>query len=200
MSFGFDFLHGTIPMMFAICVGTTGLRAFAERKRLTLFDLVRIGSAFVLGLAGAVAAKLLGIFIMLGWAELLGFFHQLSYRISGDEFTFLNAARSLKQSAYVIGFGSETVAIVAVIVGVLAAAGAMLIVLLGRMASYRRMALLTALMSIASIFAWYALFRNHTTIHAIFMVRMLTWPIGMGFACLLLAIVALREHRTGKGC
>ena len=29
---------------------------------------------------------------------------------------------------------------------------------------------------------WYLIFRNHTAIHAWFMVRMLAWPMALGFA------------------
>ena len=44
-----------------------------------------------------------------------------------------------------------------------------------------------AVLSVAAILAWYALFRNHTTIHGGFMVRLLAWVIGLGPACVLLA-------------
>ena len=49
-----------------------------------------------------------------------------------------------------------------------------------------------ALASIAVIFVWYAVFRNHTAIHAKWMVRLLAWPIGMGCACLVLALASGR--------
>ena len=79
------------------------------------------------------------------------------------------------------------------IVAILAAAGAAFTALFGRIPAWRKMAVLTVLLSIATIFAWYALFRNHTTIHGGLMVRLLAWVIGAGPACLLLA--ALPDSR-----
>ncbi|WP_338502970.1 hypothetical protein V6R86_06395 [Sphingomonas kaistensis] len=44
------------------------------------------------------------------------------------------------------------------------------------------------------IFLWFALFRQHTALHASFMVRILVWPIAAGFA--LVALAALRANRV----
>ncbi|WP_426266748.1 hypothetical protein [Sphingomonas sp. LHG3443-2] len=48
--------------------------------------------------------------------------------------------------------------------------------------------------SVALIFLWFALFRQHTALHASFMVRILVWPIAAGLA--LIALTALGANRV----
>src|SRR5262249_15613969 len=67
LAFGFDFMHGTVPMMLAIVLGSTALQAFAAREQILLLGLVRLIGAFILGATGAVAAKLLAVLALIGW-------------------------------------------------------------------------------------------------------------------------------------
>jgi hypothetical protein len=196
LAFGFDFMHGTVPMMLAIILGSMALQAFAAREQILPIDLVRSCGAFFLGVSGAVAAKLLAVLAVVGWEGVASFFGQLSYRLGGDNYALADVVGALRASTVMIGWGMSFFPKAAVILGLAAAAGAALLVLFGRMAAWRRMAVLTALLSIATILAWYALFRNHTAIHAGFMVRLLAWPIGAGPACLLLAMWPLCERRA----
>ena len=62
------------------------------------------------------------------------------------------------------------------------------------LARHRDPQCLLLLASAALIFLWFALFRQHTALHASFMVRILVWPIAAGFA--LVALAALRANRV----
>jgi hypothetical protein len=196
LAFGFDFLHGTVPMMLAIVIGSTSFQAFAAQAHIRGVELVRLVGAFVLGLGGAVAAKLLAVMILIGWDGIVLFFEQLVYRVGGVDFPLADVARKLLSSSPLLGWGFVRLPYVALLLSSFAATGAALLLLFKRMAAWRKMAVLTALLSIGVILAWYALFRNHTVLHAGFMVRLLAWPIGMGLACLLLAAFPLRDHRA----
>ncbi len=194
LAFGFDFLHGTVPMMLAIIIGSTALQAFAAQAQIRPMVLARLLGAFVLGAGGAVAAKLLAVLVLIGWDGVFLFFSQLAYRVGGEGFSLIDVVRALAANAVLLGWGIEPAPYLALLLAVLGAAGAIFLLLFDRrMPPWRKMAVLTGLLSIAAILAWYAIFRNHTVIHAGFMVRMLAWPIGMGPACLLLAAFALRE-------
>ncbi len=61
-------------------------------------------------------------------------------------------------------------------------------------ARHRSPEFLLLLASVAIIFLWFALFRQHTVLHASFMVRILVWPIAAGFA--VVALTALRANRV----
>jgi hypothetical protein len=200
LAFGFDFLHGTVPMMLAIIVGCAGLRAFGNELPVPLRSTVRLVIAFVVGIAGAVAIKLAATMSVAGLAAVPTFFRPLIYRMTGhrisspndDVFTMLDVARSLAASAGNIGWGEKWVPIVALMAALTFALFAFKRVVSGAVRPRQRLAIFTALASIAVIFVWYAVFLNHTAVHAMWMVRLLAWPIGMGCACLVLGIVSSR--------
>jgi len=127
LAFGFDFLHGTVPMMLAMILGSTALQAFAARAQIMLLDLVRSIGAFILGVSGALAAKLLAVLALVGWEGIASFFGQLSYRLGGDDYALADVVEALRRSAVFIGWGISFLPKAAVILGFLAAAAAALL-------------------------------------------------------------------------
>jgi hypothetical protein len=190
LAFGFDFLHGTVPMMLAILVGCAGLRAFGNRMPVRFMSTVRLVVAFMTGVVAAVAIKLAAVLSVQGWAKVQDFFGELTYRMSGNAFTLTDIVWALGGAAHEIGWGQTSVALLAVISGIAFALFALMRLVSGAIEPEKRQAVLTALASIAVIFVWFMVFRNHTVLHSGWMVRLLAWPIGMGCACLVLALAS----------
>jgi hypothetical protein len=183
LAFGFEFLHGTLPLMVAIILGAAALRNLASGSRCGVAGAARLVGAFALGTAGALAAKLLAIYGLEGADGVRGFLGQLHYRMDGEDFSLRDVVRFLNWAIFQIGWGSRGLALAALAAGMAGALLAAGLLAFGQVRREDRTVVLTALASIAVIFAWYPLFRNHSAIHAAFMVRLLVWPIGMGLAC-----------------
>jgi hypothetical protein len=193
LAFGFDFLHGTIPMMLAILVGCAALRAFGNALPVRWPSIVRLVAAFTTGIFAAVAVKLAALWSVLGWGGVTSFFGRLIYRINGDSFTLKDEVWALGAAAHEIGWGVTWVAVLVVAAGLAGALFALVRAVSGPVEPEKRQAIVAALASIAVIFVWYIVFRNHTALHAGWMVRLLAWPIGMGCACLALALASGRK-------
>ena len=193
LAFAFEFLHGTLPMMLAIILGTLALNAFALRHELRILDLVRATAAFVLGVVGSAITKLATVIWLMGVPSAQQYLGQLSYRMSGASLSVADAFTALWNHAFFIGWGAGWLIKPVLLGACLATCGAAIAIL--RLSGWRLMAALTALASSGVIFGWYVVFHSHTAIHATFMVRILAWPIGMSVVCLLLALWP-DDHRT----
>ncbi len=193
LAFGFDFLHGTIPLMFAILLGCTALRSFEANIPLRFADVFRLVFSFGLATAAALATKLLALFALVGSEGLAGYFGQLSARMSGADHSIGDVIFALRYGTAQIGWGYGAPIQLMVAIALLSALYALLLLPTRRVAARDRTVLVTGLASMAAIFIWYMLFRNHTAIHTWWMVRLLTWVIVMGPACLFMALVSGRE-------
>ncbi len=191
LAFGFEFLHGTLPVMLAMVLGCTALHSFRLHTAISSLEVTRSVAACIAGATGAALAKILAAMTALGPTAIAAFLGQLTYRMGGEDYLLSEVVARLQSSLHMIAWGVAPIGQLAVVAGIMSALAALLAALFGKMARWRRMAVITALLSIGVIFTWYALFRNHTAIHALFMVRMLAWPIGMGPVALLLAVMPL---------
>ncbi len=198
LAFGFDFLHGTVPLMFALLLGCAALRSIDAERSLRLVDVGRITFSFGLATVAALATKLFALFVLVGSKELAGYFGQLSHRMGGAGHSIWDVIYALRYGSYQIGWGYGGPIQFLVAVALVSALLALFLLPTRWVAAQERMALVTALASIAAIIAWYMLFRNHTAIHTWWMVRLLTWVIVMGPTCLLLALISGRRGQRDQ--
>lgn len=195
LAFAFDFLHGTIPMLLAIILGCTALRSFEMGERLRIRETVRIASIYLTSIAASLAAKLATLGAFSGMEGVRSFFMQLRFRMNGGDHSLTDIASSLNASIPNIAWDSHMFGTTALVAGFVCAIAALGMTMFGAVPASDRGAALMGSASIAVIFCWYAIFRNHSAEHAGFMVRLLAWPIALGPACLILAGAAWHETR-----
>jgi len=188
LAFGFDFLHGTIPMTLAIVIGCAGLRAFEARTEVTLESIVKSVLPFFAGLAGAAATKLVILIAARGWDDIVGYYYQLRYRMDDGDHGIVDVVSALGGALAHIAWGYAAFAKPFVILSLVITLCTPVAVLLLRVPVRDRVAVLTAWTSIVSIFCWYIVFRGHSAVHAPFMVRLLSWPISMAPACVIMLL------------
>jgi len=186
LAFAFDFLHGTIPLTLAIVLGCAGLRAFGRAAPAPLASAGRAATVFVVGVVAAAATKLLTLIAVSGWHDITGFYYQLRYRMDGGEHSLAQAASALWSSSSHIAGGLSMVGGAAIAFSLLCTLIVPVAAFMPSISSKDRRAILTAWLSMCTIFCWYVVFRAHSAVHAPFMVRLLAWPISMGPACLMM--------------
>ena len=203
LAFSFEFLHGTLPLMIAIILGAAALRAFAASRELSLADLAVLIGAFGLGTAGSIAAKLTAVFAVEGTEVIHVLSNKLVFYTAGGDPSYFELAGRLFRALDFIGWGSRVPVLLALCIGGCGAVLATVALTTGLLRPALRSAIFASLVSIAIIPIWYAVFLNHSWIHAQFMVRLLAWPIGMGLVCLLLvraALVSALQPSSRTGC
>ena len=182
----FELLTGGLPLGAAMVLG---LGWFALQKGERSPKLVVLGLiAYGIGAAVPAAAKVALVATLFGTSDVSQIALEGLNRVGSvyppgfSELTvtsqlLLNLS-SLAPGMWMIAAGTLCLAVTLGAVGV---------------ARHRSPEFLLLLASVAIIFLWFALFRQHTVLHASFMVRILVWPIAAGFA--VVALTALRANR-----
>ena len=133
------------------------------------------------------------------------FARQLGTRIAGEGMTLYDVLDAMVKYHPILGGGSSSSATVMILTSMLGWSSGAAIVLV--MAVQRR-ALSDSLcrdyvvvfLAASIVIAWLAFFRNHSSIHAFFMVRTLFVPLALGFAALPLSLCgALRASAVPPG-
>ena len=195
----FEFWNGAIPvgaalLPFWVYFVYDGLEARAgslgERKLLALWCLL----VFLAAVALTVAIKLALAGLLLGSEPIVRFMDRFLLRVDGEGYTVATTVGALVSYRAILGNGSPIVGAVVALSGVLAWCGGLAVVLAElRSRPLREVALrhrnyLVAGAAASVVIGWLMFFRNHTSVHAYFMVRTLFVPIALGYSGLALAV------------
>jgi hypothetical protein len=175
--FALDFLHGALPLGLAALIGCVAMKvdrkSSAEQIATSVF---LAGSSFVVGAGVALLVKIVTSAVTFGPQAVTGFFLQLNYRMTGGGFPLSDVWIRLSKNLDVIFFEDYRFSRAS-----LFGTGLCLIVAYGiALARATRASVVQAhvlLLSVLVIGIWYLVFRNHSVIHASFMVRLLVWPL-----------------------
>ena len=183
----FELLTGGLPLGGAMVLG---LGWFALRKAERSVRLVALGLvAFGLGAVVPMLTKIVLVASLFGTGDFFQMAIEALNRVGSElppGYSELTVTSQLLLNLESLTPGSW-----------ITAAGALCLALgLGAvsLARHRDPECLLLLASAALIFLWFAVFRQHTALHASFMVRILVWPIAAGFA--LVALAALRANKV----
>ena len=193
LAFGFDFLHGTIPLTLAVLLGCTALRSYAAGGRLTARDLSLVAGTFCLGAGGALAAKLIAVAAVQSAPGIVSFFDQLAFRVGGDNYTYLDVARHLGRRIGMIFWGNRPIGVAVVSLSVAAMAIALIRAAMRNSHWQERQLVFGLGLSAGVILLWYLTFKNHSAIHG-FMVRLLVWIVAVGPLALTVSLLRLRKR------
>lgn len=187
LAFGFEFLHGTLPLLLAVILGSLALRSYEHDRPITLGKAPWVVLAYSTGVTRAATVKLLAVAITAGPENLPAYFGQLSLRMAGGNASHFDALRSLFGNLVTIARGSAALGVAAVVLASVATCTSVAKLARRRVDHPRASgAVLLLMASMMVIAVWYALFRNHTALHGGFMVRLSVWPIAVGPLCWLL--------------
>jgi hypothetical protein len=195
-----DFLHGALPLGLAALIGCVAMKADRHAAAGQMAAAVcRAGSSFVVGAGAALLVKLVTVAITFGSQGITGFFAQLHYRMAGKRFPLSAVWSRLSENLEVLFFDDYHCSI-----ALLGVTGLCLLVAYGMaLACGTRASALQAhllVLSVLVIGVWYGVFRNHSVIHAGFMVRLLVWPLTATAGMVIVAVSGVAHRRCqGRG-
>jgi hypothetical protein len=194
--FALEFLHGALPLGLAALIACIAMKADRQSSARQIATTVFVsGSSFVVGACAGLLIKIMTLALTFGPQAVIGFFSQLDYRMRGGEGPLSDVPESLGQNLHLIFFEDYRIS-----KAFLFATGLLLIVAFGIVLARATQALavqaLVLLLSVLVIVVWYSLFRNHTVIHAFFMVRLLVWPLIATAGMVIIALSACARSRS----
>jgi hypothetical protein len=168
----FEFMTGGLPMGLAVVMGLSWFALDEPSVEGVLYSSI----AYLTAAASAIAAKWLAVVAVFGPAALLSVGPALSSRMTGGVqvqtlYPNMTSAMLNSMDALIPGMG-----VLALLLTVTAIAAGAYALWRGDSAAIRLLAL-----SVLPIVGWFAVFHQHTIIHAWFMDRMLVWIIVAGF-------------------
>jgi hypothetical protein len=177
-----EFLDGGSPLGLALVLGMSALDALDRRDTgdaaAGSAPIVQTGVGLALAYTTAIVTAL-GLKVALSrWAfgpeGSSSFLNQLAMWVGGSVWTLVDAAEALDRNIDVIVPLYDDA-----FRGLIVLLGAACLFVLARVMRRRGGAgiVLLSVGSLAVVPVWYLVFRNHTTVHAWFMVRMVAWPI-----------------------
>jgi hypothetical protein len=193
--FALDFLHGALPLGLAALIGCVAMKADRHSSAGQIATSAFLsGSSFVVGAGVALFIKIVTLAVTFGPQAVTGFFLQLHYRMTGRGFPLSALWRRLSENLEVIFFEDYRCSR-----ALLFATGVVLIVAYGiALARATRASAVQAhvlLLSVLVIGVWYLVFRNHSVIHASFMVRLLVWPLTATAGMVIVAVLGVAHSR-----
>jgi hypothetical protein len=192
-----EFMDGGTPLGLALILGWSALVLLdqavqgADRARLqqALLDSLALAVAYGGGIAVTFALKIALSILVFGAEGGSSFFEQLRLRIGDGGWTLFGTASALGKRLSVLAPLPNTVVMVLL-------AGTTAACLLALVSLYRRVGsgypLLLAVLSLAVVPVWFGVFRNHTTVHAWFMVRLVAWPVAFTWSLVVFAWIVRR--------
>ncbi|QJE74009.1 hypothetical protein HHL28_13715 [Aerophototrophica crusticola] len=187
----FEFLVGALPMAVAAIIAVAAIQAGTRKGlREVLAWLVPALAAFLLAFALCFLLKLALAGLLFGDPVWTSFAAKLTERTGGGGFGVGEVADRLEKALFVIipleNARHRQLALLGA--GVMLLGSYLALTLAGRPGSGPRAQLLLASALVVPV--WYLLFRNHTALHAPWMVRLLAWDMAIA---LVLALFALRD-------
>jgi len=184
-----EWLNGGIPLGVSLILGIFALYGIEylrqgnkPRLQQTFTNALAAVIAYLVAIITCFVIKLGLATIIFGGSVLNDFADGLIWRLGESEWTLKHVYWALNNNLHNIAFGSVFLSrlsfISAIILGITGVIG--ILMAFGRRQSIPFFVLV--LTSVLVVPIWYMLFRNHTAIHGWFMVRILAWPIAMGFA------------------
>lgn len=178
MTMIFEFMTGGLPLGLAIVIGLTW---FALREP-NLPTVVSATIAYSAAAASTLFLKLIAVWVVFGTGAVSGVFSAAASRSvgsvpSGLDDRLLFHAIAGNTDAMVPGFGPMAATFVVLAIG------------FGSYGLYRNTTMPAKLLAISNlpVVIWFALFQQHTIVHAWFMDRILVWFVASGFSLFLLA-------------
>jgi hypothetical protein len=187
----FEFMTGGAPVGLAIVIGLTWFMLRPSDRRVR--HVAQAAGSFVLSCATCAALKVAAVAAVFGPAALADIAHRGAVRVAGG----LPPALAGRWTVQAVAGSSE-----ALMPG-LGSLAALLVILAAGFGARAALQLRTSeakllLWSNLPIVVWFAVFRQHTIMHAWFMDRMLAWTIASGFALVFLA--AADRRPTSATC
>ncbi|MGA9396721.1 MAG: hypothetical protein WBV22_00560, partial [Anaerolineaceae bacterium] len=196
-----EFLDGGSPLGLALILGMSALdsldRTDSGRTTAGAAQIVQDGVSPAIAYGTAIVTALglkIGLSRWVFGAEgSSSFFDQLLVWVGGSLWTVVDAARALnKNIGVIVPLGDNAFRLLLVVL-----AGGCCFVLL-KTIHHRGGAgiVFLSVSSLAVVPVWYVVFRNHTAVHAWFMVRMVAWPIAFSASLIVWWIVSgvTRHH------
>jgi hypothetical protein len=181
----FEFMTGGAPVGLAMVIGLTWFMLRPSDR--SLRHVAQAAGSFVLSCATCAAIKVAAVAVVFGPAALADIAHRGAVRVAGS----LPAALAGRWTVQAIAGSTE-----ALMPG-LGSLAALLVILAVGFGARAALQLRTVeakllLWSNLPIVVWFAVFRQHTIMHAWFMDRMLAWTIASGFALVFLGAASRR--------
>jgi hypothetical protein len=193
--FALDFLHGALPLGLATLLGCVAMKADRHSSAGQIATAVFLaGSSFVVGAGVALLIKIVTVAFTFGPQAVTDFFLQLHYRMIGRGFPLSAIWIRLSENLEVIFFEDSRLSRALLFI-----TGLCLIVAYGiALVRTPRASAVQAhvlLLSVLVIGVWYLVFRNHSVIHAVFMVRLLVWPLTATAGIVIVAVSGVAHMR-----
>lgn len=201
-----EYLNGPIPSVMVVLLVMVGFDApnelnLAQRWARTVTAI----SAYVTAIGTSLAAKMLATIAVFGTAVLAEFIDALAVRVGNNKPVYALAADSrnftLRDLFNSVSGNLEQIAWLFPHFGYFLVCLAGLELGYGAWWLWRRRArdayayaMMSALLASVVVPAWYLAFRNHTNIHAWFMVRLMAWPLATGWLAVLVVVLASRKQ------